>query len=448
MKIVKRNIILIIFLLLLINFLSCKFIEKQYLSEEDEYEDEITTITSDNEDDLRDALLILEKFGGIIYINTPVINIKKQTSLSITGSIQGGIVGIEQENGEYPRLNFKEQRDKVTLLYMAGLTITGSNKLFQNLIIENAGTNGIDVSGQKNHFNHIITRYNGQSGVYLSPGSDANSFIYVYSYRNFHFLDNNLTGDGFTVRVGGNHNIFNFCFAWDNSQNGFGYHFDDNIHKNGTLTYTYCASWNNGNMDVFSGRYDFTNRKELDKNLWTIQQIIKSDETFEDNYNNRYFDINGASINSKPAVEYFSDYEDLNEKEGNGNGFTLGHEKNEQNPLNIRAIDYSVAFDNKLKGYNNNKSQKFTGYVTNSVGFNNKMNYELPYTISKWSNNWGWGSKEDDKFDSDLIVKQPRDTKSAQKTFYNTRDQIIAAVNANTFPDNINFERNIKGLTE
>ena len=150
MKIVKRNIILIIFLLLLINFLSCKFIEKQYLSEEDEYEDEITTITSDNEDDLRDALLILEKFGGIIYINTPVINIKKQTSLSIKGSIQGGIVGIEQENGEYPSLNFKEQRDTSTATdYIAGLLITGSNKLFQNLIIENAGTNGIDVSGQK-----------------------------------------------------------------------------------------------------------------------------------------------------------------------------------------------------------------------------------------------------------------------------------------------------------
>ena len=78
MKIVKRNIFLIILLLLLIDFFSCKFIEKQYLSEEDEYEDEITTITSDNEDDLRDALLILEKFGGIIYINTPVINIKNK----------------------------------------------------------------------------------------------------------------------------------------------------------------------------------------------------------------------------------------------------------------------------------------------------------------------------------------------------------------------------------
>ena len=76
MKIVKRNIFLIILLLLLIDFFSCKFLEKQYLSEEDE--DEITTITSDNEDALRDALLILGKFGGTIYINTPVINIKNK----------------------------------------------------------------------------------------------------------------------------------------------------------------------------------------------------------------------------------------------------------------------------------------------------------------------------------------------------------------------------------
>ena len=273
----------------------------------DEEEDVITTITSDDEKALRDAILILWKFGGIIYIDTPEINIRTQTTLSIKGSFSGGIIGIQQPNGEYPRLNFKEQRDGVTLLYMAGIEITASNKLIKNIIVENAGTAGIFISGQKNTIDHVITRYNGHSGIYISPQSDSNTLNYCYSYRNFHFLDNRLPADGFTVEIGGFNNAFNYCFAWDNSQNGFGYNYFDGKNKNGALTYSHSASWNNGNIDVFSGRYDFDNGKELDKNLWTIQQIIKSDENFEANYKYKIFDLDDATINSKPAIEYFSD---------------------------------------------------------------------------------------------------------------------------------------------
>ena len=114
--------------LFLFQYISPKFLENQSFSEE---EDVIATITEDDENALREALLILWKFGGIIYIDTPEINIKKQESLSIKGTYEGGIVGIKQENGEYPRLNFKEQRDSVTLLYMSGINIIGSNKLIK-----------------------------------------------------------------------------------------------------------------------------------------------------------------------------------------------------------------------------------------------------------------------------------------------------------------------------
>ena len=114
--------------LFLFQYISPKFLENQSFSEE---EDVIATITEDDENALREALLILWKFGGIIYIDTPEINIKKQESLSIKGTYEGGIVGIKQENGEYPRLNFKEQRDSVTLLCVSGINIIGSNKLIK-----------------------------------------------------------------------------------------------------------------------------------------------------------------------------------------------------------------------------------------------------------------------------------------------------------------------------
>ena len=212
------------------------------------------------------------------------------------------------------------------MVYISGITHTGSNKLIKYLIIENAGTIGVYISGQKNTYDHVITRYNGQSGIYLSPETNLNTFNYCYSYRNFHFLENRLVADGFTIEIGGISNTFNNCFAWENSQNGFGYYYWDGKNKNGELTYTHSASWNNGNIDVFSGKYDFENGKQLDKNMWTIQQILKSDENFENNYNKRIFNLDDAEINSKPAYEYFDEYN----KEDGGNGFNFGNEKNEQ----------------------------------------------------------------------------------------------------------------------
>ena len=61
------------------------------------------------------------KKGGYIYIDTPIITIT-QGSLSITGTLEGGIIGIKQPNGEYPRLNVKEQRDSASI-YTSGVDV-------------------------------------------------------------------------------------------------------------------------------------------------------------------------------------------------------------------------------------------------------------------------------------------------------------------------------------
>ena len=45
-------------------------------------------------------------------------------------------------------------------------------------------------------------------------------------------------------------------------------------------------------------------------------------------------------------------------------------------------------------------------------------------------------------------IKIPSDTNSAQKSIYSVRDNIIKVVYANTFPDDINFDKAIKSLTE
>jgi len=437
--------IFFISILFILNFYTfhCKNLKSRGLSEEKEEkeEKEITIITSDDEQALKEATFYLWKLGGYIYIDTPVITIK-EGSLSITGTLKGGIIGIKQSNGEYPRLQFIEGRKDSTIPYSHGVDVVGSNKRIQNIIIENAGSFGLFINGQQNTFDHVITRYNGESGIYISQGSDSNTFNYCYSYRNF-LLPTNINADGFTIEVGANNNIFDNCFAWENSQNGFGYHYYNGKNKNGELTYSHSASWNNGNLDVFSGKYDFDNGKELDKNMWTIQEILKSDKEFEENYKNKTFDLKNAKINNIAALKSFINYNN----EDDGNGFIFGNEKNDPTLTNRRIVDYCVSFDHKLKGFNNNKSQNFTGLFTNCVGFNNNMNYELPYSFAKWSNNWSWDSKEKDKLDGEVKVKKPDDIKSTNKEFYSVRDKIIDAVNANKFPD-VNFDKVIKGLSE
>ena len=94
------------FLLLLIislNVLSCKTLKSTFKSFADD--DEIATITKDDEKELSEAIQLLNKNGGTIYIDTPIIHIRNVT-LTITGTISGGIIGVRQSTGEYPRITF------------------------------------------------------------------------------------------------------------------------------------------------------------------------------------------------------------------------------------------------------------------------------------------------------------------------------------------------------
>ena len=435
----------IIFILSIFSFY-CQNLKSRKLLEENV----ITTITSDDELALTQATKQLWKTGGYIYIDTPVITIS-QKDVDIGGNLEGGIIGVQQPNGEYPILDCKLLRKKDSGYF--GLSIAGNNLKVQNIIIENAPSYGIFVSGKHNVIDHVITRYNGESGIYVNSQSDFNTFNYCYSYRNFLMPNMNMNkdGDGFTIEIDSFNNEFNYCFAWDNSKSGFSYYsipFSQAKNTYEHFTYSHCASWNNGNIDVFSGKYDFDNGRQLDKKLFTIQEILESDKNFENNYNNKKFNLENAKINNTLATELFANYEEKTRGIG-GSGFILGSIGSHRILGNQREADYCVSFDHKSKGFNNNDSKNFTSLFSNCVGFNNNINYELPYVFTKWSNNWGWGSKEKDLFDLnlDLYVKTPNDIKSAQKNFYSVRDKIIRAVEDNTFPD-INFDKAIKSLSE
>ena len=406
-----------------------------------EDDEEIATITTDSEDELLQAIKKLNRNGGTIYIDTPIITIKKETEITLEGTISGGIIGIRQENGEYPRIYF-DRTDKIHDLFLGGLFVDASNKFVEYLIIENSFNDGITVTGSNNIFDHVISRYSYGSGFMIY--GDFNTFNYCYSYRNCDtnsFLIFFASGHGFRI-AGELNNAFNYCFAWDNYNSGFSY---ARLFNSSELSYLHSGAWNNGNVDVFTGKYDYDTGASLDKNLWTIQDIIKSDPNFVSNYYNKKFDIDNAEIDEYSANEWVTTFAPRME----GNGFTFGNLNSSQSIDVKRNSFYNVAFDHKNGGLIDDYNHKYNAFITDCVSFNNGINFKFQYyTLSKWSNNWSWGSKSTNILNGDAKLKRPSNTNSAQRIFYTTRNQIQNAVYANMFPDGINFDRAISMLRE
>ena len=422
-----KNVFLISFLLILNNIsFHCADIEGI-----------IDTIKSDNEAALREAIQKQNEEGGIIYIDTKIINIYLDKPIELKG-ISGDIIGKKQPNGGYPVINFQKVRDNGSFI---SLNILGSSKSLKYLIIENSGSHGLKVSGHNNNFDYIITRYNQYAGIYISRTAYSNTFNYCYSYRNCDLKGNGLNGSGF-YSYGASNNVFNNCFSWDNSNNGFSSSSHENFSS--SLTFKHSACWNNGNSDIFSGKYDFDNGKPLDKNMLSIQNIINSDINFETNYKYKNFNIDNAKIDGKSADEWL----EKTKSRISGNGFQFGFPTTPSSFDIKRIADKCVAFENKGKGFDNNYSKRYAGYFSNCVSFKNGINYQLPYIFEKWSNNWSWGAIQTEKIDIKETVKQPGNIISSEKSFTSIKNMIIKRVYDNEFPDNINFDGSIMSLKE
>ena len=132
----------------------------------------------------------------------------------------------------------------------------------------------------------------------------------------------------------------------------------------------------------------------------------------------------------------------------NGNGFKFNFKTTDQSTSVKRSADYSIAFYHKSKGFDNNNSKGCTGYINNCSSFNNNMNYQLPYTFAKWSNNWSWSPIKAHQNSQSQTLYTPKDTAAATKVVYAIRDKIISNCAANKFGDSVNFDSTIKGLTK
>lgn len=356
------------------------------------------------------------------------------------------IIGVQNADGSYPELNFSDFMakyiGKASSDAAVGVRIYGSNYTLQNLIIEHAPDNGIQIKGKtagNNKVPNCIVRYNNDTGLQVTVGAYRNTIEAVYSYRNCDVYTRSGNADGFAPKLGaGSGNTFTYCYAWDNSDGGW-----DSFDKVGDvtpdITYTNCAVWNNGKPDVFTGKYDFDHKKALDENLHLVQLIKVNDGSFASNYAKGKFALpSGNFIKTDAGTIRLSAWTG-NSFDGNPNSFKLGSVNSKSSVT--RKLSYCLAFDEAKKGFDNNNSS-VTAYLDHCVAFDNGYNYYIqPLIIKAWSAVQGFAGKSGDKLPGGRSVTTPSSgSQSAiHKSVGNTKNAIIANCQANEIPGKIGF---------
>ncbi len=187
----------------------------------------------------------------------------------------------------------------------------------------------------------------------------------------------------------------------------------------------------------------------LDKSLFTISSLSSTDDNFESNYNNRKFVIDSYAR----VHRYFIDlWLSKTERVMSGSGFTFGSKTTKKSADIKKIADFCIVFDHRRSiGFDNNDSDKCTGYISNCLAFNNKINYQLPYKFSTWTNNWNWSwwPYSSHQFKQSQTLRRPEEINQIATTNYaifDIRNKIISNCKANKFDDTANFDNAIKGL--
>lgn len=390
--------------------------------------------------------------GGTIYVDAKSLDASEQLALNSTKGNPVAIIGVKQSDGTYPVLNYTTLRNnkvgssagslKASSDDGVGVRISGSNYTVKNLIIEKAPDNGIQIKGsnaKNNTVENCIVRYNNDAGVQLTGGASYNTIKFVYSYRNCDVYTRGGNADGYAPKLGAaKGNTFYGCYAWDNSDDGWdsydktdGYTYD--------LSYEQCACWNNGNPDVFTGKYDYDKGNSLDTNLFLVQLISKQDSNYVSNYKNKKFALPTDSfINTDAGKISLSKWTGSN-YDGNPNGFKFGSVNSGSNLT--RTVKNCLAFNHGSKGFDNNNSS-CTGSFQNCVSFDNGYNYYLPvFTLTKWTGIYGFSGKSNDKLPSGFSASTPDSSKqsSIRSKVNSTVNQIVNSCNSNKIPGEVYF---------
>lgn len=362
-------------------------------------------------------------------------------------------IGIPKADGSYPSLDFSPLLKNLSAK-QTGIIINGSGYSFKNLIIEKAGDCGIRVRGEnaKNCiFENLIVRYNNNSGISITQGGNNNTIRCCDIYRNCDFIKYGSDADGVSIKLNAGEN--NFCYnvrCWENSDDGWDSYNHEYETVVGYIAYVECMAYHNGDVDIFTGKYDYDHFQPLDKNLLYVQAILENDPDFETKYYNREIttwpEVACNGITRSSLIENWR---------GNPNGYKFGSAWVFENAK--RYVKNCLAFGNGQKGFDQNNSYS-TISLSNTVSFDNGLdtslnergNYRMErMTATKFKNAVSFGKCMSDTLPKDekgntnsfnIIEPSQEIQAEIRETVDKTFNRIIEAVSENKILGEVLFD--------
>jgi uncharacterized repeat protein (TIGR02543 family) len=161
---------------------------------------------------------------------------------------------IEAYNGEIPVIDFAGQALADS---NRGIILDGSYWYFKGITIQNAGDNGMLLSGNNNTIDNCIFKKNRDSGLQLSRYNTAFTTISDWPSNNLilnsEAFDNkdaaSENADGFAAKLTcGNGNIFRGCISHNNSDDGWDLYTKTDTGPIGIILFENCVAYNNGTL--------------------------------------------------------------------------------------------------------------------------------------------------------------------------------------------------------
>lgn len=250
--------------------------------------------------------------GDVIYMLEGTYSYTSKISLSRSGTAAKPIT-LQAYGSDQPVINFSGMSFSSS---NRGLSLSGDYWIIKGLKEQEAGDNGMFISGSNNTIENCVFFKNRDTGLQLGNGAANNRIINCDSYGNADPTDYG-DADGFACKMDvGNNNYFYGCRAWLNVDDGW----------DGYLR---------GTDDVST----------VLENCWT--------------WSNGYF-LDGTDGGAS----------------ANGNGFKVGGSDDKTLMHNFTLIN-CLAFDNKSKGFDQNNNRGDINFY-NCTSFRNKgHNYSI-----------------------------------------------------------------------
>ena len=156
--------------------------------------------------------------GDTIYLREGFYSHRSTLTLNKSGSM-GNYINLWAYQEETPILDFTEGGISTSA---RGIKIDGSYWSLRGLVVQNAGDNGIHITGANNIVENVVARYNHDSGFQMHTGASFNLIINCDSYGNYDKGNNGENADGFAAKFSlGEGNMIQGCRAWNNSDDGY-----------------------------------------------------------------------------------------------------------------------------------------------------------------------------------------------------------------------------------